>query len=173
MRSDLRIRRCDAADAAALHGLVRELAAYERLEHEVVGTPDMLARHLAGDAPLVEALLAEDGGGRPLGFALLYTTFSTFLARPGIHIEDLYVVPSERGGGVGRALFAAVAAMAVERDAGRLEWDVLDWNAPALDFYRRQGADPVDGWTRYRLTGDALARAAAAGDSVEGGHSPV
>ncbi|HET9050343.1 MAG TPA: GNAT family N-acetyltransferase [Candidatus Dormibacteraeota bacterium] len=168
MTAEVRIRRCGPEDAPVLLGLIRELAAYERLEQDVVGTAEMLALHLAGDPPLIEALLAEDGGGRSLGFTLVYTTFSTFLARPGLHIEDLYVVPTARGAGVGGALLAAVAAMAAERGAGRVEWDVLDWNEPAIGFYRRLGAAPVDGWTRYRLTAGAIARVAGAGPETRG-----
>jgi GNAT superfamily N-acetyltransferase len=171
MPPDFSIRPAGRPDAGTLHRLIRELAVYERLEHEVVGSAEGLAEHLTtegGDCrPLVEALLAEDADGAPLGFALTYATYSTFLGRPGIHIEDLFVVPEARGRGVGGALLKAVAALAVERGAGRLEWDVLDWNEPALGFYRRLGGRPVEGWTGYRLTGDDLLRAAA-----EGGQTP-
>jgi GNAT superfamily N-acetyltransferase len=157
---NVRIRTATAADAPTVHRLIRELAVYERLEHEAVGGAEDLVAHLEGDPPLVEALLAEDGDGTALGFALTYTTFSTFQCLPGMYIEDLFVVPAARGRGVGGALLRAIAAHAVERGHGRLEWSVLDWNEPAIGFYRRIGGLPVDGWTRYRLTGDSLAAAA-------------
>jgi GNAT superfamily N-acetyltransferase len=163
--SDIHVRRAGPTDAPTLHRLIHELAVYERLEHEAVGSADDLAVHMTGKRPLVEALIAEDEAGEPLGFTLTYTTFSTFLCRPGIHIEDLFVAPSARGRGVGGILFSAVAARAIEQQFGRLEWDVLDWNEPAIGFYRRQRARPVEGWTKFRLTGDDLA-AAARGEVV-------
>jgi GNAT superfamily N-acetyltransferase len=153
-----RVRVAGPSDAAVLLELIRELARYERLEAEVVGSAEALATHLAGPHPACEALLAEaDPGGGALGFALFFPTYSTFLTRPGIHLEDLFVRPEWRGRGLGLLLFKAVARIAVERGAGRLEWAVLDWNAPAIAFYLRLGAAPLGDWTTYRLTGPALA----------------
>ena len=160
MSTDIRIRPATVADAAILHRLIRELAVYERLEDEAVGTLDALTEHLSAAHPVIEALLAEDAAGEPVGFALTYTTYSTFQCMPGVYIEDLFVVPEARGAGVGGALLAAVASRAVERGHGRMEWTVLDWNEAAIGFYRRLGGRPVDGWTRYRLTGDSLVAAA-------------
>jgi GNAT superfamily N-acetyltransferase len=148
--------------------LIRGLAEYERLSHEVVATEDSLRRTLFGLRPAAEALLAHadlaagDGapgaaaGAQPVGFALYFTSYSTFLGQAGIYLEDLFVLPAHRGQGVGRALFRRVAQIAIERDAGRLEWSVLDWNEPALKFYRALGAQPMSEWTVQRLTGDAL-----------------
>ena len=119
-------------------------------------TEALLAKHLFGPRPYAETLIAEDAG-QPIGFALFFHNFSTFLARPGIYLEDLFVVPEHRGQGVGRALLRELARIAVERDCGRLEWSVLDWNADAIGFYERLGATPNSEWTVYRLTGEALA----------------
>jgi GNAT superfamily N-acetyltransferase len=145
--------------------LIRGLAEYERLSHQVVATEDLLRATLFGPRPAAEALLAfvdEDAAvaQAPVGFALFFTSYSTFLGKAGIYLEDLFVLPEYRGQGVGRALFRRVAQLAVERDAGRLEWAVLDWNEPALQFYRSLGAQPMDEWTVQRLTGDALRKAA-------------
>ncbi|TAN31610.1 GNAT family N-acetyltransferase [bacterium] len=118
-------------------------------------TEELLALALFGERPYAEALLAEDDG-RPIGFALFFHTFSTFLALPGIHLEDLFVVPEHRGQGVGRALLMHLAHVAVERGCGRLEWSVLDWNTEAIGFYERLGARPTSDWTVYRLAGEAL-----------------
>ena len=167
--SEVRIRPATAADAPTVHRLIRRLAIYERLEHEAVGTLDALTEHLSAESPVIEALIAEDAAGQPIGFALTYTTYSTFQCLPGIYIEDLFVAPEARGAGVGGALLSAVAARAVERGYGRMEWSVLDWNEPAIGFYQRLGGRPVDGWTRYRLTGGALeavARRTAAGEPL-------
>lgn len=161
--TDIRIRPATVADAETVHRLIHELAIYERLEDEAVGTLEALTEHLGAEHPVIEALLAEDAGGAPVGFALTYTTYSTFQCLPGVYIEDLFVVPEARGAGVGGALLAAVAARAVDRGYGRMEWTVLDWNEPAIAFYRRLGGRPVDGWTRYRLTGDSLVAAARHG----------
>ena len=139
---------------------MRELAAYEKLEHEVEGTADDFSRHLFGDRPAAEVILAEVGG-EPVGLALFFTNFSTFRARPGIYLEDLFVRPEHRGRGIGRALIAAVARVAVGRGAGRLEWAVLNWNAPAIAFYEALGARPMTEWTVNRVAGAALDRLAA------------
>jgi GNAT superfamily N-acetyltransferase len=142
-------------DVPAILGFIRALAEYEKLSHAVVATEGQLRAHLFGPRPAAEVLIGELDG-RPVGFALFFANFSTFLAKPGIYLEDLFVLPEARGHGVGRALLSAVAKLAVERDAGRLEWAVLDWNEPAIGFYRTVGAVPMDEWTTMRVTGDAL-----------------
>ena len=134
---------------------IRELAEYERLSDEVVATEQALREHLFGERPVAEVVIGEEGG-TPAGFALFFHSFSTFLGRPGIYLEDLYVRPESRGRGVGRALLVHLARLAKERGCGRLEWSVLDWNEPAIGFYGRLGASPVDGWTVFRVTGEAL-----------------
>ena len=146
-------------DAATIAALIRELAAYERLEHEVEGTPADFERHLFGPEPVAAVILAEVAG-EPVGFALYFANFSTFRARPGVYLEDLFVRPAHRGRGIGRALIAAVAQVAVARGAGRLEWAVLNWNTPAIDFYRTLGARPMTEWTVNRVADDALLRLA-------------
>ena len=140
--------------------LITALAEYERLAHECVATEADLRKWLFGPRPAAEALLAFEGDV-PVGFALFFQTFSTFLGRPGIHLEDLFVLPEWRGRGVGRELLRHLAARAVDQDLGRVEWTVLDWNKPSIDFYRRLGAQPMNEWILYRLTGDALARFAS------------
>ncbi len=156
------IRPATAADAPAIARLIRALADYERLSHAVTLDEGRLRDHLFGPRPFAEALLAEDAGA-VVGYALFFPTYSTFLGRPGLYLEDLFVEPAHRGKGHGKALLAAVARLAVERGCGRLEWSVLDWNEPAICFYRLVGAAPVDGWTVYRLTGDALEAAGGRG----------
>ena len=140
---------------ALILSFIRELAEYERLSHEVVATEEALRDHLFGERPVAEVVIAEDGEAAA-GFALFFHSFSTFLGRPGIYLEDLYVRPAFRGRGTGRALLVHLARLAKERGCGRLEWSVLDWNEPAIGFYRRIGASPVGGWTVYRLSGEAL-----------------
>ena len=135
--------------------LIRGLARFEKLEHEVVMTEALLEVGLFGDRPYAEVVLAEDDG-RPVGFALFFHNFSTFLGRPGLYLEDLFVLPEHRGSGIGRLLLAHLARLAVERGCGRLEWAVLDWNRDAIQFYERLGARPNSDWTVYRLTGEAL-----------------
>lgn len=162
---DLHIRRAAAGDCALILTLIRELAEYERLAHEVVADATLLERHLFGEHPAAEVLLAETGDAAA-GFALFFTSFSTFLGRPGIYLEDLFVRPAHRGQGVGRALIAALARLAVARGCGRLEWSVLDWNTAAIGFYRALGAEAMDEWTTFRLAGPALERL---GDG--GGHA--
>lgn len=149
------IRFATRDDAPLVAELIRGLAKYEKLEHEVTMTEDVLVRNLFGTRPYAEALIAEQDGSA-VGFALFFHNFSTFLGLPGIYLEDLFVVPGNRGGGVGRALLERLAQIAVERGCGRLEWAVLDWNRDAIGFYERLGARPNDEWTVYRLTGDAL-----------------
>jgi len=151
----MNIRFGEPADVPLIAELIRGLARYERLEHEVSLTHERLEQTLFGPRRYAEVLIAEDGG-EAAGFALFFHNYSTFLARPGIYLEDLYVRESARGKGVGKALLARLAALAVERECGRLEWAVLDWNKDAIGFYERLGARPNSDWTVYRLTGDAL-----------------
>jgi GNAT superfamily N-acetyltransferase len=149
------IRPADRSDVPVIAGLIRGLARFEKLEEEVTMTEELLARNLFGPRPYAETLIAEDGAA-PVGFALFFHNFSTFLAKPGIYLEDLFVVPEHRGRGIGRALLQRLAQIAVERDCGRLEWAVLDWNREAIGFYERLGARPNSEWTVYRLAGEAL-----------------
>ncbi|MCW5569609.1 MAG: GNAT family N-acetyltransferase [Steroidobacteraceae bacterium] len=148
--SMLVIRPAVAADAPLLLSLIRGLADYEKLSHEVVATEEQLAAELGAARPVVQALVAERAG-RALGFALYFFSFSTFLARQGLYLEDLYVLPEARGGGIGRALLVELARRAAERGCGRMEWSVLDWNVDAQRFYRSLGARPMDDWTVWRL----------------------
>jgi GNAT superfamily N-acetyltransferase len=149
------IRLAIAADTPTIAALIRGLSEYERLSHAVVLDENRLHEHLFGPRPFAEVLLAEEAG-EVVGFALFFPNFSTFLGQPGIYLEDLFVRPEHRGRGHGKALLAAVAQLAIERGCARLDWAVLDWNEPALRFYRSLGAVPLDGWTLYRLSGDAL-----------------
>jgi GNAT superfamily N-acetyltransferase len=153
------IRSGTRADVPIIADLIRGLARYERLEDQVMMTPEKLEETLFGARQYAETLIAEEGG-EPVGFALFFHNYSTFLAQPGIYLEDLFVQESHRGKGVGRALLARLAALAVERRCGRLEWAVLDWNQDAIGFYERLGARANSDWTVYRLTGDALSRLA-------------
>ena len=154
-----RIRRAERVDVPLVLGLIRELAEYERLADQVVATEELLERHLFSERPAAEALIAEVDG-EAVGFALFFTTFSTFVGRPGIWLEDLYVRPEQRRAGVGRALLEHLARIAAEHECGRVEWAALDWNAAALEFYAGLGARPVEGWTIHRLEGDGLRRLA-------------
>jgi GNAT superfamily N-acetyltransferase len=156
----LTIRPSTSDDVPLLFELIRQLAIYERREDDVVGSEQLLAEHLFGPRPAAEAAVAEVDGVA-VGFALWFTTFSTFLTRPGIWLEDLFVAPDRRRGGVGRALLAYVAALTVERGYGRLEWSALDWNEPALALYRSLGAHLQDEWITHRLDGEALRALAA------------
>lgn len=149
------IRAAKPEDTPTIARLIRELADYERLSHWVCLDEDRLREHLFGPRPYAEVLLAEEAG-EVVGYALFFHNYSTFLAQPGIYLEDLFVQPEHRGKGHGKALLAAVARVAVERGCWRLEWVVLDWNQPAMDFYRALGAEVLDEWTTNRLTGDAL-----------------
>ena len=151
----IRIRTATKDDVPVVAELIRGLARYEKLEHEVVMTEDLLAAGLFGERPYAEVLLAVDED-RPVGFALFFHNFSTFLGRPGLYLEDLFVVPEDRGSGIGHALLEHLARLAVDRGCGRLEWAVLDWNRDAIAFYERLGARPNSDWTVYRLTGEAL-----------------
>ena len=164
---ELLIRAAVPGDAALILTLVRELAAYERLAEEVQATEELFDRALFGERPSAEALIAERGG-ETVGYALFYPTFSTFLAIQGIWLEDLYVRPSHRKAGTGRALLAAVAAVLRERGGERLEWSALDWNALALGFYRGLGARAMGEWITHRLVGADLKRLAAEAPAVRG-----
>lgn len=153
------IRPAGPDDAPAIARLVRALAAYEQLEDQVEATADDFRAHLFGHRPAAEALVAEVES-RAVGFALFFTNFSTFRGRPGLYLEDLFVEPEYRGRGIGKALIATVARQAEGRGYARLEWSVLDWNAPSIAFYRALGARPMDDWSVYRVDGDALKRLA-------------
>ncbi|MET0291613.1 MAG: GNAT family N-acetyltransferase [Steroidobacteraceae bacterium] len=149
------VRTARESDAEAIHALIGELADYEKLRHQMTGGVDELRTHLFGVQPFARVLIAELDGV-VVGFALYFHNYSTFLCRPGIYLEDLYVQPAYRRFGIGKRLLATLAARAVELGCGRLEWSVLDWNAPSIEFYRKLGALPQDEWTMFRLTGDAL-----------------
>ena len=149
------LRFATAEDTPVILAMIRELADYERMSHEVVADITRLRQSLFGERRVAEVLIAEKRG-EPLGFALFFHNFSTFVGRPGIYLEDLYVRPAARGSGIGKALLVRLARIAVERGCGRLEWAVLDWNEPAIGFYRRLGATAMDEWTVFRLTGAAL-----------------
>jgi len=146
-------------DVPTILSFIRKLADYEKLEHELHVSEELLREHLFGRRPCAEAILARVGS-EAVGFALFFQTFSTFVGRPGVWLEDVFVLSEHRGKGIGRALLRRVAGIAVERSCGRLEWSVLDWNEPAIRFYRELGARPMDDWTTQRLTGESLARLA-------------
>jgi GNAT superfamily N-acetyltransferase len=150
------IRQGEPADVPLIAELIRGLARYEKLEHEVTMTEERLAANLFGASHHYAETLIAEVDGSPVGFALFFHNFSTFLAQPGIYLEDLFVTPEHRGGGIGRALLKELARLAIERQCGRLEWSVLDWNREAIGFYERLGARPNSEWTVYRLTGEAL-----------------
>ena len=149
------IRPATVDDVPLIAQLIRELAEYERLADAAVATEDGLREQLFGERPAAEVLVAE-ADGEPVGFALFFHTFSTFLGKRGLYLEDLFVRPDFRGLGLGKHLMAALARIAVRRDCGRFEWSVLDWNAPSIAFYRKLGATGMDEWTVQRLEGDAL-----------------
>ena len=149
------IRTATESDLPLILTFIRALAVYERLEDRVVATEEVLRESLFGARPYAETLIAEDDG-KPVGFAIVFHNFSTFIGRPGIYLEDLFVNPEARGRGYGKALLARLAAIAKERHCGRLEWSVLDWNEPSINFYKSLGAVPLDDWTMFRVTGGAL-----------------
>lgn len=157
--SQLHIREATAADVPLILRFIRELAQYERLAHEVRATEESIRESLFGARRYAEVLIAEEDG-TAVGFALYFHNFSTFVGRPGIYLEDLYVDPAVRGRGYGKALLSRLAAIAVERNCGRLEWAVLDWNEPAIGFYKSLGAVPMEDWRIFRLTGPALGEVA-------------
>jgi GNAT superfamily N-acetyltransferase len=153
------IRRATAADVAQILAFIRALAAFERAPDAVVATEEGLLRDGFGPNPYYSCLIAEHDG-QPAGFALFFYNYSTWMGRPGIYLEDLFVLPEFRGRGIGKALLQRVAAVAVEKECGRLNWAVLDWNTPAIDFYRAMGAEFMDEWRLVRLEGEAIKRLA-------------
>ena len=152
---ETRVREASEGDVPLILSLIRELAEYEKLSDEVVATEEGLREGLFGERRYAEVLVAEHDG-TPAGFALFFHNFSTFLGKPGIYLEDLYVKPEFRGAGIGKELLVHLARLAKRRDCGRLEWWVLDWNEPSIGFYKRLGAVPMDDWTVYRVSGSAL-----------------
>jgi GNAT superfamily N-acetyltransferase len=154
------IRSATPADVPIIAKLIRDLAEYEKLAHAVVLKEADLRAHLFGEQRYAEVLLAEDAGA-VVGFALFFHNYSTFRAKPGIYLEDLFVEPAHRGKGHGKALLAALAELAVERDCARVEWSVLNWNTPSIEFYKALGAKPMDEWSVFRLTDEALKQLAA------------
>jgi len=157
--SDFRIRATTIDDVPRILAFIRELAEYEKLANSVVATEELLREHLFGPHPAAEVVFGEISG-QPIAFALYFRNFSTFLGRPGIYLEDLFVDPSLRGRGIGTAMLAYLASLARERGYGRLEWWVLDWNEPARSFYRSIGAEPMEDWTVHRVSGEDLTRLA-------------
>jgi len=155
------IRRARADEAGLVHAFVRELADYEKLLDACVATEELLRKNLFGPERAAEALVALNDNAI-VGYAIYFKTFSTFLARPGLYLEDIYVQPQHRGKGLGKGMLREIARTAVTRNYGRVEWCVLDWNAPSIAFYKSLGAFPMDEWTIYRLTGDALQKFGAA-----------
>lgn len=158
--STIAIRPATPEDISTLFELIQALAAYEKLSHAVTGTVDELAAHLFGERPYAEALLAECSG-QPVGFALFFSNYSTFLTKPGLYLEDLFVLPDYRRQGIARALLKHLGQIAVDRNCGRLEWSVLDWNAPAIAFYEQIGADILPDWRICRVTGTQLQQLAS------------
>jgi GNAT superfamily N-acetyltransferase len=159
------LRSAELRDVAPIVALIRELAEFEQLTHLLQVTPEKLRPHLFGEKPVAEAMVAEvpaaavaEGESRVVAFALFFTNFSTFLAQPGLYLEDLYVRPAHRGAGIGQALLARLGKLALERGCGRFEWSVLDWNENAIRFYEKMGASMLPDWRICRVTGDALQR---------------
>jgi len=157
----LRVRRAKASDSGTIVSMIRALAEYERLASQVKVTTARIRRDGFGRRPYFETLICEDGK-KTVGFALYFFTYSTFVARPTLYVEDLFVLPDERGKGAGKALLGALARIAVRRECGRMEWAVLDWNLPAIKFYKRVGASLRKEWILTRLTGSSLRRLARA-----------
>lgn len=158
----LQLRPANDRDAALILEFIRKLAEYERLLDKVAATEEDLRRWLFGPQRVAECVIAE-WNGKAVGFAVFFANFSTFQGRPGLYLEDLFVDPEVRGKGIGKALLVHLAGLAVERGYSRMEWSVLDWNDPAIGFYKSLGAAPMDEWTTFRLTGEALSALAAAG----------
>ena len=150
-----RIERATARDVPVILAMIKALAEYEKMSDQVTATQDTLRASLFGPRPAAEVVIGY-AGDQPAGFALFFHNYSTFLGRPGIYLEDLFVAPEWRGSGLGTRLLTFLAKLAVERGCGRVEWSVLDWNEPAIGFYKKLGAQPMDEWTIFRVTGDAL-----------------
>ena len=163
VKPKLRIERATERDVPLILRLIKGLAEYEKLAHEMTATEAGLRETLFGPRPAAEVIIGYTGD-TPAGFALFFPNYSTFLAKPGLYLEDLFVVPEWRGHGFGRGLLTHLAKLAVERGCGRFEWSVLDWNEPAIGFYKSLGAKLMDGWSIFRVTGDALRRLASAPD---------
>jgi GNAT superfamily N-acetyltransferase len=159
IQTDFAIRAARVEDVPIILQLIRDLATYERAPNEVTATEEQLVDVLFGEKPVAEVLLAFEGKS-PVGFALFFHNFSTWLGRPGLYLEDLFVKPNKRGKGYGRALLVDLAKVARDRGCGRMEWAVLNWNEPAIQFYRKLGAKPLDEWTVFRLTRDGIAKLA-------------
>jgi GNAT superfamily N-acetyltransferase len=157
----VRIERATERDVSTILEMINALAVYERMSDQVVATEAGLREALFGPRPDAEVLIAY-ADGTPAGFALFFHNFSTFLGRRGLYLEDLFVKPEMRGSGIGKRLLAELARLAVERKCGRFEWAVLDWNEPAIGFYKKLGAEPMNEWTVFRVSGEALERLAAA-----------
>jgi GNAT superfamily N-acetyltransferase len=160
VEADCEIRQATLADIPIILRLIRELAEYERAPNDVVATEEGLREVLFGAEPSARVLIAREGD-EPVGFAVYFFNFSTWLGRPGLYLEDLFVRPEKRGKSYGRALLVELAKVAAARGCGRMEWAVLDWNQPAIDFYKKLGAAPMNEWTVFRLTRDGIARLAA------------
>ena len=163
VKPELRIERATERDVPLILRLIKGLAEYEKLAHEMTATEAGLRETLFGTRPAAEVIIGYTGD-TPAGFALFFPNYSTFLAKPGLYLEDLFVVPEWRGHGFGRGLLTHLAKLAVERGCGRFEWSVLDWNEPAIGFYKSLGAKLMDGWSIFRVTGDALRQLASAPD---------
>ncbi len=165
MNSEFKIRQGTAEDVPQIFGLIQALAEYEKLSHQVTGTLEDLREHLFGNRVYAEAIIAELDGreidSKIIGFALFFPNYSTFLTKPGIYLEDLFVLPEYRRRGIGKAMLSYLGKLALERDAGRLEWSVLDWNESAIAFYQSMGAKVLPDWRICRVTNDALASLAA------------
>jgi GNAT superfamily N-acetyltransferase len=168
--NEFMIRSAHVEDVPLILQLIRDLATYERAPNEVTATEEQLVDVLFGKRPAAEVLLAFEGQS-PVGFAVYFHNFSTWLGRPGLYLEDLFVEPEKRGKGYGRALLVELAKIARDRECGRMEWSVLNWNEPAIKFYRALGAKPMDEWTVFRLTRDGIARLANSGQ-VDQDHPP-
>lgn len=151
------IRSAKSADVADIFKLIQALAEYENLSHQVTGSPEALEKHLFGETPYAEAIIAE-WEEKTVGFALFFPNYSTFLTKPGLYIEDIFVLPNYRLRGIGKAMLTHIAHLAAMRDAGRLEWSVLDWNTPAIGFYQKMGADVLPDWRICRVSWDKLPR---------------
>ena len=161
----LRIEPAIRSDLPTILSLIKDLAEYEKLSQEVVATEEVLAETLFGEHPYAKVVLAKFDD-IPVGYALFFHSFSTFIGRPGLYLEDVYVQPSMRGKGIGKALLIYLARLAVERKCGRFEWSVLKWNEPSIRFYEALGAQPMNEWTVFRLAGDPLRRLATSGSKI-------